>query len=174
MRAVRNVSTVVALLAGAGVLAGCGGGSGQVGSIAAGENPPAETAPASTSSASEIARKRAQEHADDPRTAEEIRREEAREAAQKVKEIAEDIKNGVTQARFTMPALVGRNLQVAQDMLQARGSYLLDQVDATSQDRFQLIDSQWQVCHQSPQAGAHVLKTKIVRLETVKLDENCP
>jgi len=156
------------------LLAGCAGGGAQVGSVAGEDNPPAEPAAATTRSADEIAEERAQERADDPRTEQEVRREEAREAAQKVKEIAEDIKKGITQARFTMPEVVGMNLQDAQDLLQSRGSYLLDQADATSQDRFQLLDAQWQVCHQLPAAGSHVLKTRIVRLDVVKLDENCP
>ncbi|GAB6899686.1 PASTA domain-containing protein [Kineosporia succinea] len=157
------------------LLAACGGGGGaQVGSIDSTGNPPAEPASATAPSAGEVADKRARERADDPRTEEEQRREEAREAADKVKEIAGDIKKGVTQARFTMPDLVGRNLQDAQDVLQSRGSYLLDQVDATSQNRFQLLDSEWRVCHQSPKAGQHVLKTELVRLEAVKTGENCP
>ncbi|GLY13763.1 hypothetical protein Kisp01_07790 [Kineosporia sp. NBRC 101677] len=174
MRAVRSTLAAV----GAGLLAlslaACGGGGAQVGSIDAGENPPAEAAPASTQSREEIERERAEDRENDPRTAEEERRDEARKAADRFKEVASDVKKGVTEPRFTMPDLVGRNLQQAQDDLQARGSYLLDQVDATDQDRFQLLDSGWKVCRQSPVAGKQVLKTKLVRLEAVKLSENCP
>ncbi|MBT0772727.1 PASTA domain-containing protein [Kineosporia sp. J2-2] len=155
------------------LLAGCASGA-QVGSIDSGENPAAEPAAVSTRSQADIDEKRAQEREDDPRTAEEERRDEAREAAEQVKKIAGDIRKGITEAHFTMPDVVGGNLQQAQDELQSRGSYLLDQVDATSQHRFQLLDSDWKVCHQSPAAGTRTLKTSLVRLEAVKLDENCP
>ena len=170
MKAIRGVAAVVLGL----LLVGCGSSGAQVGSIGSDDNPPAEPAAAATQSESDIARERAEAKQDDPRTAEEARRDEAREAADKVKEIAGDIKKGITEARFTMPRLVGRNLQDAQDLLQSRGSYLLDQVDATNQNRFQLLDSDWKVCHQSPVAGTRVLKTKLVRLEAVKIGENCP
>ncbi len=156
------------------LLVACGGGGAQVGSIGAEENPPAEPAPRSTQSQSDIERERAEDRAGDPRTAEEARREEARDAAEKFKEVTGDIRKGVTEARFTMPNLVGVNLQDAQDRLQSRGSFLLNQVDATDQGRFQLLDENWQVCSQSPIAGKRVLKTKVVRLEAVQLDEKCP
>lgn len=174
MRAIRSIAAALLGLILALLLVACGSSGAQVGSIDSGENPPAEAAPKSTQSASDKADDRAEQKADDPRTAVEQRRQEARDAAKRVKQIAGDIKKGVTEARFTMPALVGRNLQTAQDVLQARGSYLLDQVDATSQNRFQLLDSDWKVCHQSPAAGTQVLKTRLVRLEAVKLSERCP
>ena len=174
MRAVRTMLTV----AGAGTLSlllvACGSGGPQVGSIAAEDNPPAEAGPTAASSRRDIERERAQDRENDPRTEEEERRADAREAADKVREIAGDIKNGVTEARFTMPRLKGRTLQDAQDLLQSRGSYLLDQVDATDQERFQLLDANWKVCSQSPAAGTRPLKTKLVRLEAVQLDERCP
>ncbi|GLY27180.1 PASTA domain-containing protein [Kineosporia sp. NBRC 101731] len=156
------------------LLVACGGGGAQVGSIGSTENPPAEQAAATRQSERDLADQRERDREDDPRTAQEQRREEARDVANKVKEVADDVKKGITQSHFTMPQLVGRNLQNAQDLLQKRGSYLLDQVDATSQHRFQLLDSDWKVCHQSPRAGSRVLKTKLVRLEAVRLDENCP
>jgi hypothetical protein len=174
MRAIRNIAAAMTGLILSLLLVACGGGGAQVGSIDAGGNPPAEAAPKSTQSDGDKADDRAEQKADDPRTAEQERRDEARDAAKKVKEIAGDIRKGVTEAHFTMPALVGRNLQTAQDELQSRGSYLLDQVDATSQNRFQLLDSDWKVCHQSPAAGTRVLKTALVRLEAVKLTEKCP
>jgi beta-lactam-binding protein with PASTA domain len=174
MRAIRSIAAaMIGLILGI-LLVACGSSGAQVGSIDAGGNPPAEAAPKSTESDSDKADDRADQKADDPRTAVEQRRDEAREAAKRVKQIAGDIKKGVTEARFTMPALVGRNLQTAQDELQSRGSYLLDQVDATNQNRFQLLDSDWKVCHQSPAAGTQALKTKLVRLEAVKIGEKCP
>ena len=75
---------------------------------------------------------------------------------------------------FTMPALVGANLQAAQDMLQALDSYLLTQTDATGMERFQVLDSGWKVCGQRPRAGASVPVHKMVELFVVKLGEACP
>ena len=74
---------------------------------------------------------------------------------------------------FTMPALVGANLQDAQDMLQALGSYLMTQTDATGMERFQVLDSGWKVCGQRPRAGAEVSVDKMVELFVVKLHEGC-
>lgn len=73
-----------------------------------------------------------------------------------------------------MPGLVGMNLQLAQDTLQAEGSYLMDQTDASGLGRFQVDDSNWQVCAQSPAAGAEVPVDAMVTLAAVKLDESCP
>ena len=76
--------------------------------------------------------------------------------------------------KFTMPKLVGKNLQLAQDMLQKEGSYLMDQKDALGLDRFQINDSNWKVCKQSPKAGKKVVVDTMVTLTSVKLTEDCP
>ena len=76
--------------------------------------------------------------------------------------------------KFTMPKLVGENLQLAQDILQKKGSYLLDQEDALGLDRVQVLDSNWQVCKQSPKAGQKVTVDAMVTLSSVKLTEDCP
>ena len=73
-----------------------------------------------------------------------------------------------------MPSVVGMVLQDAQDLLQAQGSYLMDQVDATGDGRLQIFDSNWKVCAQEPAAGAPLASTDVVTLATVKLDESCP
>ena len=70
--------------------------------------------------------------------------------------------------------LVGDNLQDAQDELQALGSYLLDQVDATGKGRNQVLDAHWRVCAQRPAPGKAVPVTTVVTLTSVKLDEKCP
>ena len=75
---------------------------------------------------------------------------------------------------FTMPKLVGVNLQLAQDMLQKKGSFLLDQEDALGLDRIQVLDSNWQVCKQSPKAGKKVAVDAMITLSSVKLSEDCP
>jgi len=73
-----------------------------------------------------------------------------------------------------MPAVVGVNLQLAQDSLQKLGSYAIDQTDAAGLDRFQVNDSNWTVCSQVPEAGAVVDVSTMVTLSAVKLAETCP
>ena len=75
---------------------------------------------------------------------------------------------------FTMPQLVGLNLQLAQDTLQNLGSYAMDQQDASGLGRIQVLDSNWQVCTQSPAAGEDTPTDTLVVLASVKLDEVCP
>jgi hypothetical protein len=75
---------------------------------------------------------------------------------------------------FTMPALVGRVLQDAQDLLQTKGSYLMDQQDATGLERLQVLDANWKVCSQSPKKGTVVATDTMVVLRSVKLVEECP
>ena len=75
---------------------------------------------------------------------------------------------------FKMPSLVGENLQLAQDKLQALGSYVLDQEDAAGLGRMQVLDSNWQVCEQNPAPGKTVPVETIVLLTSVKLAEQCP
>jgi hypothetical protein len=72
-----------------------------------------------------------------------------------------------------MPNLVGMNLQLAQDLLQSKGSYLMDQEDFKGLGRFQLIDSNWKVCSQSPSAGKRISTSAVVTLSSVKLSEKC-
>lgn len=75
---------------------------------------------------------------------------------------------------FKMPKVVGMVLQDAQDLLQTKGSYLMDQQDATGLERIQVLDSNWQVCSQSPKAGRIVPIDTVVVLKSVKLTETCP
>ena len=75
---------------------------------------------------------------------------------------------------FKMPSLVGQNLQLSQDQLQALGSYLMDQTDAAGLNRLQVLDSNWQVCAQSPAPGKTVPVDTMVVLSSVKLAERCP
>lgn len=75
---------------------------------------------------------------------------------------------------FVMPKLVGQNLQLAQDILQKQGSYVMDQTDALGLDRIQVNDSNWTVCAQDPKAGAKVEVSAVVTLSSVKLTEQCP
>ena len=75
---------------------------------------------------------------------------------------------------FTMPNVVGKNLQDAQDELQALGSLLIDQKDASGQGRLQVNDSNWTVCTQDPAAGVAAPIQTVVILASVKDDEVCP
>lgn len=75
---------------------------------------------------------------------------------------------------FRMPRVVGMVLQDAQDLLQSRGSYLMDQIDAKGWGRWQILDSGWKVCAQRPLPGARVSTSATVRLWSVKLSESCP
>lgn len=75
---------------------------------------------------------------------------------------------------FKMPRVVGMNLQLAQDLLQSMGSYLMDQTDAAGLGRWQIIDSNWKVCRQSPAAGKIISQSITVTLASVKLAETCP
>jgi beta-lactam-binding protein with PASTA domain len=74
---------------------------------------------------------------------------------------------------FMMPSLVGVNLQEAQNLLQARGSFLLTQTDGAGQGRFQMLDLGWKVCAQDPAAGTETDILTLVELITVKLSEAC-
>jgi len=75
---------------------------------------------------------------------------------------------------FTMPDLVGDNLQAAQDELQSLGSLLIDQQDASGEGRMQVNDSNWTVCTQEPAAGVEAPITTVVIPAVVKDDEVCP
>ena len=99
---------------------------------------------------------------------------EAQPVAEEPKDDAPKKRKQKVADTFTMPALVGSNLQDAQDVLQSLGSFLLTQTDATGMSRFQILDSNWKVCFQNPAPGAQVSFIKLVELGAVKLDEQCP
>ncbi|MCX4909222.1 PASTA domain-containing protein [Streptomyces sp. NBC_00878] len=73
----------------------------------------------------------------------------------------------------TLPNLVGKGLQVAQDQAQEAGFYGLTSHDALGRARLQAFDRYWQVCSQTPKAGEHPTDAR-VDFATVKLDETCP
>ncbi|MFI8259507.1 MULTISPECIES: PASTA domain-containing protein [unclassified Streptomyces] len=74
----------------------------------------------------------------------------------------------------TVPQLVGKGLQSAQDEAQAAGFALLKSHDALGRGRLQAVDRHWKVCSQSPVAGATVPAATTLDLGAVKLDESCP
>jgi len=50
---------------------------------------------------------------------------------------------------------------------------VIDQEDFKGLGRFQLIDSNWKVCSQSPSAGKRISTSAVVTLSSVKLSEKC-
>ena len=87
--------------------------------------------------------------------------------------VLEEVSEPAPEETFTMPALVGMNLQLAQDTLQALDSYVLVQDDAAGLGRFQVLDANWQVCTQDPAPGDVMPISTLVTLGAVKLDETC-
>lgn len=74
----------------------------------------------------------------------------------------------------TVPDLVGKGLQSAQDAAQAAGFRHLTSHDATGGLRHQILDRDWKVCFQTPAAGATASTGATVDLAAVKRSENCP
>jgi hypothetical protein len=70
-----------------------------------------------------------------------------------------------------MPDVMCRNLQDAQDEIQDGGVFLSRSVDATGQDRMQVLDRNWVVVDQSPAPGMHIGEGDAV-LSVVKKGES--
>ncbi|MDK9495225.1 PASTA domain-containing protein [Streptomyces katrae] len=74
----------------------------------------------------------------------------------------------------TLPNMVGKGLQTAQDEAQAAGFFVLKSHDALGRDRLQALDRNWKVCSQNPAAGGAVDTGTTVDFGAVKLEETCP
>ncbi len=148
MNTPRSMAIVVATSFSLLALGGCGGGAAPTATVT--DAAPAVSVPAVTVTATQT-----EEPTEEPVVEEATPAPEAPE-------------------KFKMPKLVGKNLQLAQDTLQSQGSYVLDQKDALGLDRFQIDDSNWRVCKQSPKAGKTVVIETMVTLSAVKLSEDCP
>ncbi|WP_327581414.1 PASTA domain-containing protein [Nonomuraea sp. NBC_00507] len=70
-----------------------------------------------------------------------------------------------------LPDVVGMNLQEGQDTLQAAGFYVLNDKDATGQNRLQVLDRNWVVTKQSPAAGRKVSTDTLITLYAKKIGE---
>jgi hypothetical protein len=70
-----------------------------------------------------------------------------------------------------LPDVVGLDLQLAQDTLQAGGWYLIEGIDASGQDRMQVLDRNWVVVEQDPPAGTPTDFTDTIELRAVKRGE---
>lgn len=80
-------------------------------------------------------------------------------------------------AGFVMPDAVGMNLQDAQDLLQSASGnmfFYTSSVDASGEDRMQLMDSNWYVCVQNIPAGTALTGDEEITFAVVKTDEVCP
>ncbi|MEV0758267.1 PASTA domain-containing protein [Streptosporangium sp. NPDC050280] len=70
-----------------------------------------------------------------------------------------------------LPDVVGMNLQEGQDTMQAAGFYILNDKDATGQNRFQVYDRNWVVTKQTPAAGRKVAVDTLIILYAKKIGE---
>lgn len=66
--------------------------------------------------------------------------------------------------KITVPNVVGMNHQKAQDTMQAKGLYTLQEEDCEGLDRFLVLDSNWVVVRQTPKAGTRVSKDRPITL----------
>ncbi|MGY1705324.1 hypothetical protein ACI79C_12180 [Geodermatophilus sp. SYSU D00697] len=76
---------------------------------------------------------------------------------------------------FPMPNMVGMNLQVAQNTMQANGVMYSVSHDLLG-IRNQVLDGNWQVCNQNIPAGQQVVGNVEGQIDfgVVKLEERCP
>ncbi len=71
----------------------------------------------------------------------------------------------------TMPDFGGKSVKAARSALDSSTSITVK--DASDEDRFVLMESNWQVCGQTPKAGT-ALKGQPVEFTAVKFEESCP
>jgi len=77
---------------------------------------------------------------------------------------------------WTMPDLVGENLQDAQNAIQRLTGYAIPITtshDATGNGRNQISDRNWKVCSQNVDAGTSISPGTQIDFGAVKLDESC-
>lgn len=76
-----------------------------------------------------------------------------------------------TASPGTVPNVLCKDLQSAQDTLQAAGFYDLGSEDATGQGRQQIVDRNWVVVSQSVAPGTNPDKSTMIMLGAVKFGE---
>lgn len=81
--------------------------------------------------------------------------------------------SGTTAAatKITVPNVVGKDLQLAQDTMQAAGLYNLTSHDSTGQGRLQVLDRNWVVTDQTPAAGSRVAADQLIDLGAKKFTD---
>ncbi|MBU8820526.1 hypothetical protein [Mycolicibacterium goodii] len=78
---------------------------------------------------------------------------------------------------WTMPNLIGMDLQGAQDAIQSvtRGAvWFSSSTDLTGRGRAQLSDRNWQVCTSTPPPGARFTVDTDIDFGVVRVSEECP
>ncbi|MGB3485295.1 MAG: hypothetical protein WBB07_24155 [Mycobacterium sp.] len=82
------------------------------------------------------------------------------------------------EASWTMPNLIGRNLQDAQDSIQALTEFqnaFSTSTDLTGKGRAQIMDRNWQVCSSTPAPGTTITAATLIDFGVVRIDtESCP
>ena len=82
------------------------------------------------------------------------------------------------ESSWTMPNLIGMDLQGAQDAIQSVSGgqvWFSGSTDLTGQGRAQLSDRNWQVCSSTPPPGATFTATTSIDFGVVRIDsEECP
>ena len=78
---------------------------------------------------------------------------------------------------WTMPNLVGTDLQGAQDAIQSLthdAVWLSTSTDLTGKGRAQIVDRNWTVCSSTPAPGATFTATTNIDFGVVRDTETCP
>jgi hypothetical protein len=82
------------------------------------------------------------------------------------------------ETSWTMPNLIGMDLQGAQDAIQSLSGgqvWFSSSTDLTGQDRAQMSDRNWQVCSSTPAAGSAFTVSTKIDFGVVRIDsEECP
>ncbi|MGW0157785.1 hypothetical protein ACWDUN_00535 [Mycobacterium sp. NPDC003323] len=82
------------------------------------------------------------------------------------------------ESSWTMPNLIGMDLQGAQDAIQSVSGgevWFSTSTDLTGQGRAQLSDRNWQVCSSTPPPGSVFTATTEIDFGVVRIDsEDCP
>jgi hypothetical protein len=78
---------------------------------------------------------------------------------------------------WTMPDLIGQDLQRAQDAIQSLTDlavWYTNSTDLTGQDRMQVSDRHWLVCTSTPPPGAMFTTDTEIDFGVVRIEETCP
>jgi hypothetical protein len=78
---------------------------------------------------------------------------------------------------WTMPNLVGKDLQGAQDAIQSLthdAVWYSSSTDLTGKGRAQIVDRNWTVCNSTPAPGATFNTTTAIDFGVVRDTETCP
>lgn len=90
--------------------------------------------------------------------------EDPGEPGEKRSPTEEDTGAGSSGGSITVPNVVGKDHQLAQDTMQSAGLYALDEEDCTGQGRLLFYDRNWTVVKQEPPAGSRVSEDETITL----------